>query len=213
MIFRREYIYFPVFRSFMKLPVDFYTRSDVRLIARDLLGKVLVTRLDGDLTSGIIVETEAYRSDDRACHAFQKKMTRRNSVMFRQGGIAYIFMNYGIHFLFNVVTNIEDEPDAVLIRALEPRDGIDTMMKRRNKNDSKRITAGPGALSKALGIDISLNGADLAGEKLWIEENNSPDWIQFRIVKTKRIGIDYAGEHAGLPWRYYIKNNPWVSKS
>jgi DNA-3-methyladenine glycosylase len=195
-----------------KLKKDFYTRSDVTGIAGDLLGKVLSTKIDGKLTSGIIVETEAYRSDDRACHAFQKKKTKRNSVMFGEGGIAYVFMNYGIHFLFNVVTNIRDEPDAVLIRALEPVEGIDEMMIRRMKQDEKRITSGPGALTRALGINLEINGEDLAGKKCWIEVNDSLNFRNFSVVNSKRIGIDYAGEHAMLPWRFYIKNNPWVSK-
>ena len=195
-----------------KLTKDFYTRPDVTLIARELLGKVLVTNIGKKITSGIIVETEAYRSDDRACHAFMKKKTKRNSVMFEAGGIAYVFMNYGIHFLFNVVTNVKDEPDAVLVRALQPLTGLEEMMNRRLKQDEKRITSGPGALSKALGIDLALNGTDLTGNKCWIEENDSLNLGNFKVVKARRIGIDYAGEHAMYPWRYYVRNNPWVSK-
>ena len=202
----------------IKLKKDFYTRPEVTAIARELLGKVLITNLGKKVTSGIIVETEAYRSDDRACHAFMKKKTKRNSVMFEAGGIAYVFMNYGIHFLFNVVTNEEDEPDAVLIRALQPLEGIEVMKARRMKQDENRITSGPGSLSKALGIDRGMNGMDLTGNKCWIEENDSlkeNDSLNlgnFKIVNACRIGIDYAGEHAKYPWRYYIRNNPWVSK-
>ena len=132
--------------------------------------------------------------------------------MFEEGGIAYVFMNYGIHYLFNVVTNVKAEPDAVLIRALEPVEGIDEMMKRRMKQDEKRITSGPGALSKALGINLEINGENLAGKKRWIEANDSANFRNFSVVKSRRIGIEYAGEHAMLPWRFYIKNNPWVSK-
>jgi len=195
-----------------KLPREFYIRPDVTKIARELLGKILSTHVGGSLTSGIIVETEAYRSDDKACHAFQKRKTRRNSVMFEEGGVAYVFMNYGIHFLFNVVTNIKEEPDAVLIRGLQPLQGIDIMMARRKKLSDTRITSGPGALSKALGIDLEFNGEDLGGDKIWIEENDRPEFLNFITIKTKRIGIDYAGEHAHLPWRFYIKDNKWVSK-
>ena len=195
-----------------KLARDFYQRPEVTVIAGELLGKVLITRVGNKVTSGIIVETEAYRSDDRACHAFMKRKTKRNSVMFEAGGIAYVFMNYGIHFLFNVVTNEKDEPDAVLIRALQPLEGIDVMKTRRIKKDEKRITSGPGALSKALGIDLSVNGTDLTGNKCWIEADDSLNFGNFKVVKTLRIGIDYAGEHAMFPWRYYIRNNPWVSK-
>ncbi len=195
-----------------KLPREFYIRPDVTKIARELLGKILSTHVGGSLTSGIIVETEAYRSDDKACHAFQKRKTRRNSVMFEEGGVAYVFMNYGIHFLFNVVTNIKEEPDAVLIRGLQPLQGIDIMMARRKKLSDTRITSGPGALSKALGIDLEFNGEYLGGDKIWIEENDRPEFLNFITIKTKRIGIDYAGEHAHLPWRFYIKDNKWVSK-
>ena len=194
------------------LPHKFYTRNDVHAIARELLGKVLVTHIGEQTTSGIIVETEAYCPDDRASHAYQRKLTRRNSVMFREGGIAYVFMNYGIHYLFNVVTNLENEPDAVLIRALQPLEGIEVMMKRRDKPDPTRITSGPGALSKALGIDLNQNGLNLSGEIVRIEEDDSLNLGGFKIVSSRRIGVDYAGEHARLPWRYYIKNNLWISK-
>jgi DNA-3-methyladenine glycosylase len=193
-----------------KIQKEFYLRPDVTEIARDLLGQILVTRINGEHTSGIIIETEAYSPDDRASHAFQHKKTRRNASMFMEGGISYVFMNYGIHFLFNVVTNVREEPDAVLIRGLEPLDGKDIMMQRRGKNDLSRITSGPGSLSKAMAIDLNLNGISLMSDRLWIETGNSVPGKD--IVCTRRIGVEYAGEHAKLARRYYLKNNPWVSK-
>ena len=132
--------------------------------------------------------------------------------MFEEGGVAYIFMNYGIHYLFNVVTNIINEPDAVLIRGLQPLKGTETMKLRRKKLTDARITSGPGALSKAMGIDLRLNGKSLLENIIWIEENDSINIRNLRVISSRRIGIDYAGEHAMLPWRYYIKDNPWVSK-
>jgi DNA-3-methyladenine glycosylase len=195
-----------------KLLKEFYLRDDVITIARDLLGKILIRNLHGVLTSGIIIETEAYHPEDRASHAFMRRKTKRNSVMFEEGGVAYVFMNYGIHFLFNVVTNIKEEPDAVLIRSLQPVSGIETMKSRRNKITDSRITSGPGALSKAMAIDLSLNGESLSGDLIWIEEYQSALPDNSQIISTKRIGIDYAGEHASYPWRFYFKNNPWISK-
>ena len=132
--------------------------------------------------------------------------------MFAEGGVAYVFMNYGIHYLFNVVTNIKEEPDAILIRSLQPVSGLETMMIRRNKTSDSRITSGPGALSKAMAIDLSLNGENLLGDKIWIEDDNSLNLSISHIVSSNRIGVGYAGKHALLPWRFYFKNNPWISK-
>jgi len=195
-----------------KLSKEFYQRDDVISIAKDLLGKLLIRNLNGVLTSGIIVETEAYHPEEMASHAFQRRRTKRNSIMFEEGGVAYVFMNYGIHYLFNVVTNIKEEPDAILIRALQPVSGLETMMVRRNKTADSRITSGPGALSKAMAIDLNLNGESLLGEKIWIENDNSLDLSNYNMVSSKRVGVEYAGEHASLPWRFYFKNNPWISK-
>lgn len=192
------------------LPASFYHQNDVVRIARGLLGKKLVTRIDGNLTSGQIVETEAYSYRERGCHAFNNKMTERNKVMFQNGGIAYVYLCYGIHHLFNVVTNCAGKADAVLIRAMQPLQGEETMLARMKTNSLKRITAGPGKLTKALGIDRKWNGISLDTPDLWIEES-----VQIRkrdIVTTMRIGIDYAGEDAKLPWRFYLKDNVWVSK-
>lgn len=192
------------------LPFSFYEHKDVVRIAQDLLGKTLVTRTDGKLTSGLIVETEAYSYRERGCHAFNNKMTERNKVMFEKGGVAYVYLCYGVHNLFNIVTNKAGKADAVLVRALQPVKGEETMLARMKVNSLKRITSGPGKLTKALGIDRKLNGASLLKSDLWIE--NGVRINKNEIVTDSRIGIDYAGEDSKLPWRFYLKDNVWVSK-
>ena len=143
------------------LPASFYEHRDVVRIARHLLGKTLVTLTDGKLTSGLIVETEAYSYRERGCHAFNNKMTDRNKVMFEQGGVAYVYLCYGVHNLFNIVTNKAGRADAVLVRALQPVKGEETMLARMKVNSLKRITSGPGKLTKALDIDRKLNGISI----------------------------------------------------
>lgn len=194
----------------MSLPKAFYLRKNVVLIAKELLGKSLLTCINGQITGGLIVETEAYSYRERGCHAYMGKMTTRNRVMFEEGGVAYVYLCYGIHNLFNVVVNGKNKPEAVLVRALQPIQGEDVMKKRMRASSIKRITSGPGKLTKALGIDGSCNGNDLSSSELWIE-----DGITIRkkeIISAPRIGIDYAGEDAKLPWRFFIKDNGWVSK-
>lgn len=193
------------------LPASFYEHKDVVLIARGLLGKTLVSLIDGKLTTGLIVETEAYSYRERGCHAYNNKMTERNKVMFEQGGVAYVYLCYGVHNLFNVVTNKAGKADAVLVRALQPVTGEETMLARMKTNSLKRITSGPGKLTKALGIDRKLNGVSLVNSDLWIEEGKKI--LKSEITQATRIGIDYAGEDAKLPWRFYLKGNEWVSKS
>lgn len=196
----------------MKLERDFYQRDDVVAISRELLGKVLVTRLGGVLTSGIIVETEAYSWKERGCHAFGAKLTPRTSVMFREGGRAYVYLCYGMHHLFNVVTNREGIADAVLVRALEPLEGIPEMVARRGSSVRyNHLTSGPGKLTRSLGIDRTLNGKILSDDEIWIEHRKRLP--ANRVEVSRRIGIDYAGEDALLPWRFTIKGNPWVSKA
>jgi DNA-3-methyladenine glycosylase len=191
---------------------NFYRQNDVVEISRNLLGKVLFTSIDNQVTAGKIVETEAYCGlSDRASHAYHNKKTRRNSVMFEEGGVAYVYLIYGIHYLFNVVTGARDVPNAVLIRALEPVEGIDIMCRRRDCSNTKRITSGPGALSKALGINLDLYGSSLLSEKIWIEDQEEI-FPEEHIVATTRVGVDYAGEDAFLPWRFYLQDNPWVSR-
>jgi len=194
----------------MKLAESFYIRRNVTTIARQLLGKILVTKINNQVTSGMIVETEAYSERERGSHAF-KGVTERNKVMFERGGIAYVYLCYGVHEMFNVVTNNAHKAEAILIRALEPIDGIETMLKRMNTSSSLRITSGPGKLTKALGIDRKLNGEKLTKDKIWIEDRGIKI-ASAKIVSSPRIGIDYAGEDALLPWRFTVKENKWISK-
>lgn len=195
-----------------KLPLQWYEGNDVVMMARMLLGKMLCTRIEGEVTGGIIVETEAYSGDnDRACHANGQRKTTRNKVMFESGGHAYVYLCYGIHHLFNVVTNREGRADAVLIRAIEPVEGLEIMLRRRGLNRiERRLTAGPGMLTKALGIDLRHYGARLNEQLIWIEEGQEIDPGQ--IVPTTRIGVGYAGDDALKPWRFYLKENKWVSR-
>ncbi len=200
------------------LPLEFYTRTDVVQIARDLLGKVLVTEFDGQRTAGRITETEAYRApDDRACHAFGNRCTPRTEVMFREGGRAYIYLCYGIHHLFNVVTAPAGVAHAVLVRAVEPVEGVDLMRKRRNMvgtSSSVPLTTGPGALAQALGMDTRWTGQRFLepGTPIWIEDRGEviPD---ANIVAGKRIGVDYARECAEWLWRFWVKDSPFVKKA
>lgn len=190
----------------MKLKLDFYIRNNVLQIAKDLLGKILVTNINGQLTSGIIVETEAYNGIyDKACHAYGGKVTPRNKVMYEQGGISYVYFCYGMHYLFNVVTNQKNIPDAVLVRGIIPYAGKKIIFQRISEKSMKKgILNGPGKVTKALNIDKSLNAESLLGGKIWIEHQNikitSND-----IVSTPRIGVDYAGEDALLPYRFLLK--------
>ena len=197
----------------MKLPKHFYLRPDVAEIARDLVGKSLFTNTNGRVTGGMIVEAEAYcGATDRACHAYKNKCTDRTKVMFDAGGIAYVYLCYGIHCLFNIVTNSEGHADAILIRAVEPTHGLDVIRMRRNSDSrSVNLTSGPGKLTKALGIDLMHNGADLTQDQIWIEDSGIT-FSSDHIVSKKRMGVEYSGIDAFLPWRYYIKNNKWVSK-
>jgi DNA-3-methyladenine glycosylase len=192
------------------LASEFYQQTNVVTIARKLVGKVLATSVNGELTAGRIVETEAYSFKERGCHAYNNWKTHRNEVMFNDGGVAYVYLCYGIHNLFNVVTNKAGKAEAVLIRALEPVAGQTIMLKRMNVQKLTRITSGPGKLTRALGIDRAFNGASLFDSSIIIEDAKSI--TSKRIVATTRIGIDYAGEDARLPWRFYVKDNEWVSK-
>jgi DNA-3-methyladenine glycosylase len=197
-----------------KLPRDFYLQDDVVALSRALLGKTLCTQIeDQPLTSGLIVETEAYRGrNDKACHANNGLRTERTEVMYKTGGVAYIYLCYGIHHLFNVVTNRNDKADAILVRAIEPVDGEETMLSRRNKDQLQPdVTAGPGRLTEALGITTDWTGTDLTGKTIWIEDRDIIP-VGSEIQCTPRIGVDYAGDHALRPWRFLLKEkNKWVS--
>jgi len=197
----------------MMLDQSFYRRDDVLQIGKDLLGKYLFTRLNGDeITGGMIVETEAYMGAvDKAAHSYDNRRTERTEIMYQQGGVAYVYLCYGIHSLFNVITNDKDIPEAVLIRAVKPTHGVETILERRNKVKLQRnVAGGPGMLTKALGIDTSHDGLDLTGNKIWIED------LDFKvkernIICSPRVGVDYAEEDAANPWRYRIKGSEWTS--
>ena len=196
-----------------KLSKSFFTRDEVTTIARELLGKVLCTNIDGILTSGIIVETEAYSQRERASHAFGGRRTPRTETFYNDGGISYVYMCYGIHYLFNVITNRHHTADAVLIRAIEPLEGIEDMLLRRGMDKiAHRIAAGPGSVCMALGIDKSHNGIELKAGQIWIEDRGI-SYKKSQIIASPRVGVDYAGEDAKLPWRYRVKDSPWVSKA
>ncbi len=196
-----------------RLSREFYTRRDTLLIARQLLGKRLVVPAsDGLRVSGVIVETEAYRGpEDKASHAYGNRRTRRTEMMFGVGGTAYVYFIYGMYYQFNVVTNIESIPHAVLIRAIEPVEGIEWMRKRRPVKDDRNLTNGPGKLCQALSIDLNYNGADLTGDRIWIEEGRG-NIRGDRIASGVRVGIDYAEEYVAKPWRFWLKDNPYVSR-
>lgn len=196
-----------------KLPVSFFQRSDVLTVARELLGKILITGFDGIRTSGRIVETEAYRAfADRASHSFGGKRTPRNEHMYGAGGISYVYICYGLHHLMNVVTNRRDIPEAVLIRAIEPLEGIETMMARTGKEkllDITLLTRGPGQVSRSLGIRKEHSGISLCGDEIFILEGSLKPDEETGI--SPRIGVDGAGDDARLPFRFYVKGNPYVS--
>jgi len=196
-----------------KLPEHFYTDSNVVNIAKHLLGKQLVSHINGKISSGIIVETEAYNGrTDRACHAFGGRRTARTETMYQRGGVGYVYLCYGIHHLFNVVTHQKEFADAVLIRAIEPAEGTHLMLERRNMPQIKpRITAGPGCLSQALGIDRSHDGISLLEETVWIEDRGL-QYADNEIETGPRVGVAYAKEDALLPWRFWVKGNVYVSK-
>lgn len=197
----------------LTLPPLFYQRSDVVTLARQLIGKILCTKIDGELTTARIVETEAYRGpEDRACHAYQNKKTKRNEAMFAIGGTAYIYQCYGLHYLFNVVTGLEEMPHAVLIRAVEPLLGIETMLARRNFTSLlPTLTNGPGALTKALGITLLQNHISLQSDVIWIETTRE-DAPSEKIVVSPRVGIHYAGQDMLLPWRFRLSDCIWTSR-
>lgn len=195
-----------------KLTKDFYLQTDVVSVAKQLLGKSLCTKIEGKTCKAIITETEAYNGIiDKASHAYGNRNTPRTSTLYLKGGVAYIYLCYGIHHLFNVVTHSESIPHAVLIRAIQPVSGIEHMMRRRNRTKlDQLLSSGPGTLSQALGIKTSYNGEHLTGNKIWIED--APIIPKKDIVVSTRIGVDYAAEDALLPYRFYIKGNKFVSK-
>ena len=184
-------------------------------MARDLLGKYICTCIEDQITFGKIVETEAYRApDDRASHAYQNRLTQRTKTMFNEGGIAYVYLCYGIHHLFNVVTGPKDMAHVVLIRAIDPSpsEQMSIMQKRRQiKKPSLELTNGPGKLTQALGITVRLDGTNLYDRKLIWLEDRGVSIPESQIQTSPRVGIDYAGECAARPWRFTIRNHPYCS--
>lgn len=195
-----------------KLPLSFFERSDVVQIARELIGKILLTSFNGQRTSGRIVETEAYNGIvDKASHAYSGRRTNRTDIMFREGGTAYVYLCYGIHHLFNVVTNAINIPHAVLIRAIEPLEGVDIMQERLHIQEGAQpahtLGRGPGKLSKALGISTSHTGTILQDSIAIYDDGYTPA----EIIVSARIGVDYAAEDAELPYRFYLAGSKAVS--
>jgi DNA-3-methyladenine glycosylase len=206
------YFSFKVSNIMKKLPIQFYEGTDVVLIAKQLIGKIIVTKFNGLITSGRIVETEAYIGlTDKASHSFGGKRTARNEHMYAPGGIAYVYICYGMHQMFNIVSNAKDIPDAVLIRAVEPIEGINIMLERTGKVKlDNTLTKGPGNAAKALGISKMHSGINLIKGEIYIAHDG------FKITEasigiSKRIGVESSGDAALLPYRFYVKGNPFVS--
>ncbi len=197
----------------MKLPESYYLDTDVVKLSRDLIGKYLFSRLDGVVTGGYIVETEAYNGViDKASHAYGNRLTPRTQTMFMQGGVAYVYLCYGIHEMLNIVTSVEGQPHAILIRAINPTIGLDIMQYRRNMAVIKpNITMGPGSVAKALGVSRKINGISLQSDTLWLEDQGLT-FTDDEVAAVPRVGVDYAGDDALLPYRFYVKGNSYVSK-
>lgn len=195
-----------------KVPLSFYDRKDVVKIAEELLGKIIVTNIDGFFTSGRIVETEAYVGiTDKASHSFSGKRTSKNEHMYSAPGTAYIYICYGMHQMMNIVTNEREIPDAVLIRAIEPLEGIDIMLQRTKKDHAdKTLTRGPGNVGKALGIFKHHSGLHLLDEQIYLLDDGQKISKE-NIGVSKRIGVESAGPDGLLPYRFFVKGNKYVS--
>jgi DNA-3-methyladenine glycosylase len=196
-----------------KLPLQFYEHADVVSIAKEMIGKIIVTRFNGEITSGRIVETEAYVAfTDKASHAYKAKRTARNEHMYGRAGTVYVYICYGIHQMLNIVTNEKEIPDAILIRAVEPLQGIDIMLKRTGKNKiDHTLTRGPGNVGKALGISKLHSGLHVADDEIYLADDGEFEIDANDIAKSKRIGVDYAGDDALRPYRFYLRGNKFVS--
>lgn len=197
----------------MKLPASYYQQNDVVDISRNLLGKTLFSNLEGELTGGIIVETEAYRGpEDLGSHAYNHRRTARNEIMYADGGVVYMYICYGIHDMLNFVTGVKGVSHAVLIRAIEPTIGVEIMRNRRGfENDDKRLCKGPGALAKALGLNKTHNGISLVEDTIWVEDRGFTIDNE-NVVACPRIGLNIAEPFKSINWRFYIKNNSYVSR-
>jgi DNA-3-methyladenine glycosylase len=197
----------------MKLPPSFYQREDVVAVAKELLGKYLFTCIDGIVSGGYIVETEAYNGVvDKAAHSYDGKLTPRTKTMFEAGGVAYVYLCYGIHEMFNVVASVDGDPRAVLIRAVHPTEGLEAMLYRRNMLALKpNITSGPGSVAQALGINRKINSISLQSGTLWLEDRGL-SFADEQIAAVPRVGVAYAKEDALLPYRFFVKGDAYVSK-
>jgi DNA-3-methyladenine glycosylase len=201
--------------SARKLPRRFYTRAETLTVAQELLGKLLVVPdATGNRVSGRIVETEAYMGpDDKGAHSFGNRRTKRTEPMFGIGGYSYVYFVYGMHYQFNVVSNIENIPHAILVRAVEPVESIELMCERRQMEYGPNLTNGPGKLCQAMGIDISYTNQDLLGDRIWIERTSRTAVAESDIASGPRVGIDYAGEYVDVPWRFWLKSSAFVSRA
>lgn len=187
-----------------KLEREFYIR-DVNIVARDLIGKLLVHESNGGITSGFIIETEAYKGpEDKASHTYNNRRTSRTEIQFHEGGYAYVYMIYGMHYCFNITVNIASKPEAVLIRALSPHEGIELMKRRRKTESLRNLCNGPGKLCSAMGITKEHYGIDLCGDELYLIDCERPAPV---IMTSPRINIDYAEEYVNAEWRYYAASN------
>ena len=196
-----------------RLRDDFFLRSDTVKVARDLLGTLLVVPTpDGQRVSGMIVETEAYMGiEDKAAHSYGGRRTARNEITYAEGGHVYVFFVYGMYYQLNLVAGPAEHAHVVLIRALEPADGIEIMRERRGPMTDKNLTSGPGKLTIAMAIDRSFNGEHLSGDRIWVEEYRN--FKRSEIAAGPRVGIDYAEEFIEMPWRFWVKGNQFVSKT
>ena len=196
-----------------KLERAFFTRTDTLRVARDLLGKLLVVpTTDGRRVSGMIVETEAYLGElDKAAHSYGGRRTARNETTYAEGGHVYVFFVYGMYYQLNLVTGLINHPHVVLIRAVEPVEGIEVMRGRRGAMKDKNLTSGPGKLCIAFDITRKLNGADLMGDRIWVEDHRNLK--KSEIESGPRVGIDYAEEFVDVPWRFWYKESPYVSRT
>ncbi len=196
-----------------RLERSFYLNTNAVEIARNLLGKVIYSSVDKIITGGVIVETEAYKGpEDVGSHSYNGKRTVRNEMMYAEGGLVYMYICYGIHNMLNIVTGPEGSSHAVLIRALEPVTGIDVMRQRRSVFDNdKRLCKGPGALCKAMGLSKKHNGVSLAGDTVWIEDRGTV-LTDDEIIASPRVGLNITGPYRDIPWRFYIKRNPYISR-
>lgn len=198
-----------------RIPLAFFRRPDVVAISRELLGKWVFTRLPGDpVTGGRIVETEAYAGpEDRASHAYGNRRTARTETMYQAGGVAYVYFCYGMHHMLNVVTHEAGVPHAILIRAIEPTHGVETMLRRCGKRQLDRtLTSGPGRVARALGLDRRHDGVSLRGRVLWIEDGGEPV-AAADVMAGPRVGVAYAGAHARRAWRFRVRHSLWTSRA